>query len=194
MKNLLLGLCVVFSSLVFGQEDDDDTIYYSLYHIKTMTMDNDKLEKVRIIEYDPTPEYFVEEKITKWDTIGVLSFIGKQVVDSLNKLRGNIGLLPVKNDNPYIEDEYGYIEESIFDYLGRVQKPLMVTNFYYDMGECTCVNEIISEITSHKDIMKRVLSKRNKVLNVSIILDKKTNMYYTYIQVKRLFTISYYIG
>ena len=70
----------------------------------------------------------------------------------------------------------------------------MVTNFYYDMGECTCVNEIISEITSHKDIMKRVLSKRNKVLNVSIILDKKTNMYYTYIQVKRLFTISYYIG
>ena len=193
MKNLLLGLCVVFSSLVFGQ-DDDDTIYYSLYHIKTMTMDNDKLEKVRIIEYDPTPEYFVEEKITKWDTIGVLSFIGKQVVDSLNKLRGNIGLLPVKNDNPYIEDEYGYIEESIFDYLGRVQKPLMVTNFYYDMGECTCVNEIISEITSHKDIMKRVLSKRNKVLNVSIILDKKTNMYYTYIQVKRLFTISYYIG
>jgi hypothetical protein len=194
MKNLLLGLCVVFSSLVFGQEDDDDTIYYSLYHIKTMTMDNDKLEKVRIIEYDPTPEYFVEEKITKWDTIGVLSFIGKQVVDSLNKLRGNIGLLPVKNDNPYIEDEYGYIEESIFDYLGRVQKPLMVTNFYYDMGECTCVNEIISEITSHKDIMKRVLSKRNKVLNVSIILDKKTNMYYTYIQVKRLFTLSYYIG
>ena len=194
MKNLLLGLCVVFSSLVFGQEDDDDTIYYSLYHIKTMTMDNDKLEKVRIIEYDPTPEYFVEERITKWDTIGVLSFIGKQVVDSLNKLRVNIGLLPVKNDNPYIEDEYGYIEESIFDYLGRVQKPLMVTNFYYDMGECTCVNEIISEITSHKDIMKRVLSKRNKVLNVSIILDKKTNMYYTYIQVKRLFTISYYIG
>lgn len=194
MKNLLLGLCVVFSSLVFGQEDDDDTIYYSLYHIKTMTMDNDKLEKVRIIEYDPTPEYFVEEKITKWDTIGVLSFIGKQVVDSLNKLRVNIGLLPVKNDNPYIEDEYGYIEECIFDYLGRVQKPLMVTNFYYDMGECTCVNEIISEITSHKDIMKRVLSKRNKVLNVSIILDKKTNMYYTYIQVKRLFTLSYYIG
>lgn len=194
MKNLLLGLCVVFSSLVFGQEDDDDTIYYSLYHIKTMTMDNGKLEKVRIIEYDPTPEYFVEEKITKWDTIGVLSFIGKQVVDSLNKLRGNIGLLPVKNDNPYIEDEYGYIEESIFDYLGRVQKPLMVTNFYYDMGECTCVNEIISEITSHKDIMRRVLSKRNKVLNVSIILDKKTNMYYTYIQVKRLFTLSYYIG
>jgi hypothetical protein len=193
MKNLVLGLCVVFSSLVFGQ-DDDDTIYYSLYHIKTMAMDDGKLENVRIIEYDPTPEYFVEEKITKWDTIGVLSFIGKQVVDSLNKLRVNIGLLPVKNDNPYIEDEYGYIEESIFDYLGRVQKPLMVTNFFYDMGECTCVNEIISEITSHKDIMRRVLSKRNKVLNVSIILDKKTNMYYTYIQVKRLFTLSYYIG
>lgn len=193
MKSLVLGLCVVFSSLVFGQ-DDDDTIYYSLYHIKTMTMDDGKLENVRIIEYDPTPEYFDEEKITKWDTIGVLSFIGRQVVDSLNKLRVSKGLLPVKNNDPYVDDEYGYIDESVFDYIGKIQKPAMVTNFFYDMGECTCVNEIISEITSHKDIMKRVLSKRNKVLNICIVLDKKTNIFYTYIQVKRLFTISYFIG
>ena len=65
---------------------------------------------------------------------------------------------------------------------------------YYDMGDCSCVNQVISEITSHKDIMKRVLSKRNKVINVCVLIEKKTNTFYTYLQVKRLFTLSYYIG
>jgi hypothetical protein len=193
MKSLVLGLCVVFSSLVFGQ-DDDDTIYYSLYHIKPMTMDDGKLDNVKIIEYDPSPMYFKKENITKWDTIGVLSYMGRQVIDSLNKLRVSKGLSVITNDDEFAEDEYGYAEESIFDFYGRRQTPLMVTDFYYDMGECTCVNDIIAEITSHKDIMKRVLSKRNKVLNVCVLLDKKTNVFNTYIQVRRLFTISYFIG
>jgi orotate phosphoribosyltransferase-like protein len=70
----------------------------------------------------------------------------------------------------------------------------MVTDFYYDMGNCSCVNDVISEITSHKEIMKRVLSKRNKVLNVCVVLDKKTNIFSVYIQVRRLFTLSYFIG
>ena len=156
-------------------------------------MDN-TIEKVRLIEGNPSPEYFKKENITKWDTIGTLTYMSRQVIDSLNKLRVSKGLSIIKNDGLYGDDEYGYVEESVFDYYGRVKTPLMVTDFYFDMGECSCVNEIIAEITSHKDIMKRVMSKRNKVLNVTVILDKKTNMFYAYIQVKRLFTLSYFIG
>lgn len=193
MKNLMLWVCLMLSSFVFGQSDDEP-FYYELYWIKTITYQDNTIEKVRLIEGDPTPEYLKEENITKWDTIGVLSYMGSQVVDSLNKLRVAKGLSVIKNDGLYAEDEYGYAEESIFDFYGRRQTPLMVTDFYFDMGDCSCVNEVISEITSHKDIMKRVLSKRNKVINVCILIDKKTNVYYTYVQVKRLFTFGYFIG
>jgi len=194
MKKLVLGICLMLSSLVYGQEAGEESVYYDLYWIKTVTFKDSSVEKVRIIQTDPSPEYFKKEKITKWDTIGVLSYMGHQVIDSLNKLRVSKGLSVITNDDEFAEDEYGYAEESIFDFYGRRQTPLMVTDFYYDMGECTCVNDIIAEITSHKDIMKRVLSKRNKVLNVCVLLDKKTNVFNTYIQVKRLFTLSYFIG
>jgi hypothetical protein len=194
MKNLVLGVCMMLSSLVFGQEAGEDLPYYELYWIKTITFGDNTIEKVRLIEGDPSPEYFKKENITKWDTIGVLSYMGRQVIDSLNNLRVSKGLSKITNDDTYAEDEYGYAEESIFDFYGKRQTPLMVTDFYYDMGDCSCVNDVISEITSHKDIMKRVLSKRNKVLNVCILIDKKTNTFYTYVQVKRLFTLGYYIG
>lgn len=194
MKNLVLGLFVMLSSLVFGQDTDEESVYYELYWIKSITYQDNTVEKVRFIEYEPTSEYFKEENITKWDTVGVLSFISGQVIDSLNKLRVKKGLPAIINDGTYTEDEYGYTEECVFDYYGRGQIPLMVTDFDYDMGECTCVNEIIAEITSHKEIMRRLLSKRNKVLNVCIVLDKKTNIFSTYIQVKRVFTLGYFIG
>ena len=194
MKNLVLGVCMMLSSLVFGQEAGEDSPYYELYWIKTVTFKDNSTEKVRIIQSDPSPEYFKKENITKWDTIGVLSYMGRQVIDSLNNLRVSKGLSKIINDDTYAEDEYGYAEESIFDFYGRRQTPLMVTDFYYDMGNCSCVNDVISEITSHKEIMKRVLSKRNKVLNVCVVLDKKTNIFSVYIQVRRLFTLSYYIG
>jgi hypothetical protein len=194
MKKLVFGICLMLSSLIFGQEAGEDTPYYELYWIKTVKFGDNTIEKVRLIEGDPSPEYFKKENITKWDTIGVLSYMGRQVIDSLNKLRVSKGLSKITNDDAYAEDEYGYAEESIFDFYGRRQTPLMVTDLYYDMGDCSCVNDVISEITSHKDIMKRVLSKRNKVLNVCILIDKKTNTFYTYVQVKRLFTLSYYIG
>lgn len=194
MKNLVLGMCMMLSSLVFGQESGEESPYYELYWIKTITFGDNTIEKVRLIEGDPSPEYLKEENITKWDTIGVLSYMGRQVIDSLNNLRVSKGLSKITNDDTYAEDEYGYAEESIFDFYGRRQTPLMVTDFYYDMGDCSCVNQVISEITSHKDIMKRVLSKRNKVLNVCILIDKKTNTFYTYVQVKKLFTLGYYIG
>ena len=194
MKNLVLGVCMMLSSLVFGQEVGEDLPYYELYWIETVTFGDNTIEKVRLIEGDPSPEYFKKEDISKWDTIGVLSYMGRQVIDSLNNLRVSKGLSKITNDDTYAEDEYGYADESIFDFYGRRQTPLMVTDFYYDMGDCSCVNQVISEITSHKDIMKRVLSKRNKVINVCILIDKKTNTFYTYVQVKRLFTLSYYIG
>ena len=194
MKNLVLGMCMMLSSLVFGQESGEESPYYELYWIKTITFGDNTIEKVRLIEGDPSPEYLKEENITKWDTIGVLSYMGRQVIDSLNNLRVSKGLSKITNDDTYAEDEYGYAEESIFDFYGRRQTPLMITDFYYDMGDCSCVNQVISEITSHKDIMKRVLSKRNKVLNVCILIDKKTNTFYTYVQVKKLFTLGYYIG
>jgi hypothetical protein len=194
MKKLVFGICLMLSSLIFGQEDGEDIPYYELYWIKTVTFKDNTVEKVRLIQGDPSPEYFKKENITKWDTIGVLSYMGRQVIDSLNKLRVSKGLSVITNDDKFAEDEYGYAEESIFDLYGRRQTPLMVTDFYYDMGDCSCVNDVISEITSHKDIMKRVLSKRNKVLNVCVLLDKKTNEFNIYIQVKRLFTLSYFIG
>ena len=193
MKKLVLGICLMLSSFMFGQSEDD-VVYYNLYWVKTVTYKDNSVEKVRIIEYDPSENYFKRENITKMDTIGVLSYIGRQVVDSLNKIRVSKGLSIIENDGTYSEDEYGYAEESIFDYQLKRQTPLMVTDFDYDMGECSCVNNVISEILSQKDIMKRVLSKRNKVLNVCIIVDKKTNTFYTYIQVKRLFTMTYFIG
>ena len=193
MKNLILGVCLTLTSLVFGQSDDD-TLFYDMYWVKTDTLPDKTFKISRNIEGDPTPEFFIKENITKWDTIGVLSYISRQVIDSLNTLRVNKGLSVILNDPLYGDDEYSYKETSLFDNVGRRKTPLMVWDFYYDMGECTCVNEIIAEITSHKDIMKRFLSKRNKVINVCIILDKKTNVFSTYVQVKRLFTLSYYIG
>ena len=193
MKILLLSICLMLTSLVFGQSEDS-VVYYELYWIKTVTFKDNTTEKVRIIESDPSDSYLKRENITKRDTMGVLSYMARQVVDSLNKLRVSKGLSIITNDETYAEDEYGYAEESIFDFYGRRQTPLMVTDFYYDMGDCSCVDQVISEITSHKDIMKRVLSKRNKVINVCILIDKKTNTFYTYVQVKRLFTLSYYIG
>lgn len=193
MKILLLSICLMLTSLVFGQSEDS-VVYYELYWIKTVTFKDNTTEKVRIIESDPSDSYLKRENITKRDTMGVLSYMARQVVDSLNKLRVSKGLSVIENDGTYAEDEYGYAEESIFDFYGRRQTPLMVTDFYYDMGDCSCVDQVISEITSHKDIMKRVLSKRNKVINVCILIDKKTNTFYTYVQVKRLFTLSYYIG
>jgi hypothetical protein len=193
MKNLILGVCLMLTSLVFGQSDDD-TLFYDMYWVKTDTLPDKTFKISRNIEGDPTPEFFIKENITKWDTIGVLSYISQQVIDSLNTLRVNKGLSVIINDPRYGDDEFTYKETSVFDYVGRRKIPLMVWDFYYDMGECTCVNEIIDEITSHKDIMKRFLSKRNKTINVCIILDKKTNIFSTYVQVKRLFTLSYYIG
>lgn len=193
MKILLLSICLMLTSLVFGQSEDS-VVYYELYWIKTVTFKDNTTEKVRIIESDPSDSYLKRENITKRDTMGVLSYMARQVVDSLNKLRVSKGLSVIENDGTYAEDEYGYDEESIFDFYGRRQTPLMVTDFYYDMGDCSCVNDVIAEITSHKDIMKRVLSKRNKVMNVCVLIDKKTKTFYTYVQVKRLFTLSYYIG
>ena len=193
MKILLLSICLMLTSLVFGQSEDS-VVYYELYWIKTVTFKDNTTEKVRIIESDPSDNYLKRENITKRDTMGVLSYMARQVIDSLNKLRVSKGLSVIENDGTYAEDEYGYAEESIFDFYGRRQTPLMVTDFYYDMGDCSCVDQVISEITSHKDIMKRVLSKRNKVINVCILIDKKTNTFYTYVQVKMLFTLSYYIG
>ena len=193
MKNLILGVCLMLTSLVFGQSDDD-TLFYDMYWVKTDTLPDMTFKLSKYIEGDPSPEFFIKENITKWDTIGVLSYISRQVIDSLNTLRVNKGLSVIINDPLYGDDEYSYKETSVFDNVGRRKMPLMVWDFYYDMGECTCVDEIIAEITSHKDIMKRFLSKRNKVINVCIILDKKTNVFSTYVQVKRLFTLSYYIG
>ena len=194
MKSLLLVVCVMLTSLGFTQEDEDDSLFYDLYWVKTDTLPDKTFKVTKYIEGDPSPDFFIKENITKWDTIGVLSYISRQVIDSLNKLRVNKGLSIIQNDGIYTEDEYGYADESLFDNVGRRKTPLMVWDFYYDMGECTCVDEIITEITSHKEIMKRILSKRNKVINVCVLLDKKTNVFSTYVQVKRLFTLSYYIG
>lgn len=191
MKNLILVVCLMLTSVVFGQSEDD-SIFYDLYWLKTDTLADRTLKVGRYIEGDPTPDFFIKENITKWDTVGLLSYISRQVIDSLNTLRVNKGLSVIINDPRY--DEYTYKEVSLFDYVVRRKTPLMVLDFYYDMGECTCIDEIISEITSHKDIMKKVLSKRNKVINVCVVLDKETNVFSTYVQVKGLFTSSYYIG
>ena len=191
MKNLILVVCLMLTSVVFGQSEDD-SIFYDLYWLKTDTLADRTLKVGRYIEGDPTPDFFIKENITKWDTVGVLSYISRQVIDSLNTLRVNKGLSVIINDTRY--DEYTYKEVSLFDYVVRRKTPLMVLDFYFDMGECTCIDEIIAEITSHKDIMKKVLSKRNKVINVCVVLDKETNVFSTYVQVKGLFTSSYYIG
>ena len=190
MKNLILVVCLMLTSVVFGQSEDD-SIFYDLYWLKTDTLSDKTLKVDRYIEGDPTPEFFIKENITKWDTVGVLSYISRQVIDSLNTLRVNKGLSVIINDPGY--DEYTYKEVSLFDYVVRRKTPLMVLDFYFDI-DCTCIDEIISEITSHKDIMKKVLSKRNKVINVCVVLDKETNVFSTYVQVKGLFTSSYYIG
>ena len=190
MKNLILVVCLMLTSIVFGQSEDD-TIFYDLYWLKTDTLADKTLKIGRYIEGDPSPDFFIKENITKWDTVGVLSYISRQVIDSLNTLRVNKGLSVIINDS--LHDEYTYKEVSLFDYVVRRKTPLMVLDFYFDIN-CTCIDEIIGEITSHKDIMKKVLSKRNKVINVCVVLDKETNVFSTYVQVKGLFTSSYYIG
>lgn len=189
MKNLILVVCLMLTSLVFGQSEDD-SIFYDLYWLKTDTLADRTLKVDRYIEGDPTPDFFIKENITKWDTVGVLSYISHQVIDSLNTLRVNKGFSVIINDPRY--DEYTYKEVSLFDYVVRRKTPLMVLDFYFDIN-CTCIDEIIDEITSHKDIMKKVLSKRNKVINVCVVLDKETNVFSTYVQVKGLFTSSYYL-
>lgn len=191
MKNLILVVCLMLTSVVFGQSEDD-SIFYDLYWLKTDTLADRTLKVDRYIEGDPTPDFFIKENITKWDTVGVLSYISRQVIDSLNTLRVNKGFSVIINDPRY--DEYTYKEVSLFDYVVRRKTPLMVLDFYYDMGECTCIDEIISEITSHKDIMKRVLSKRNNELFICVILDKSDGKYYIYIQVRRLFRFNYFIN
>ena len=71
----------------------------------------------------------------------------------------------------------------------------MVTDIDYDVDSCECViEEVINEISSHKEIMRRILSKRAKLLDICVIADKKTNMMYIYVSVKRFFTLSYFIG
>jgi hypothetical protein len=193
MKNLLLVVCVMLTSLGFSQ-DDEDSIYYDLYYTKTERI-GEHLIINKFIENEPTDEYFKKENITKWDTIASLTYISGLVIDSLNKLRVSHDLNEINHNNQFDETEYGYVEESIFDYNKRKNTPLMVLDVYYDVYDCDCyVNDIVNEISQHKEIINKVLSKRNKQLLVSVLFDKTTNNFYTYIMVKRLFTHNYYIG
>ena len=123
MKNLILVVCLMLTSVVFGQSEDD-SIFYDLYWLKTDTLSDKTLKVDRYIEGDPSPEFFIKENITKWDTVGVLSYISRQVIDSLNTLRVNKGLSVIINDPGY--DEYTYKEVSLFDYVVRRKTPLMV--------------------------------------------------------------------
>ena len=189
-KLLLLFICLMLSSIGLSQIDNDH--YHELFYVKK-TRIGDDVRKEKIIEFDPGQEFLESEGIHKMDTIASLSYISDQVLDSLNKMRVGLGLKEIIS---YVseEDEYGYAEDAIFDYSDKKQLPLMVKDVDYDIDSCYCYQDIVSEITSHKDIMKRVLSKRNNELFIFVILDKSDNKYYIYIQVRRLFRFNYFIN
>jgi hypothetical protein len=189
MKKLLLFICLMLSSVGLSQDNDH---YFELFYFKKEVI-GDNVIKVKTIEFDPGQEFLEAEDIHKMDTIASLSYISYQVLDSLNKMRVGLGLKEIIS---YVsdEDEYGYTEDAIFDFSEKKQLPLMVKDVNYDIDSCYCYQDIVREIFSHKDIMKRVLSKRNKELFICVILDKSDNKYYIYIQVRRLFTYNYFIN
>ena len=190
MKKLLLFICLMLSSIGLSQVDNDH--YFQLFYFKKEVF-GDNVIKLKTIEFDPGQEFLETEGIHKMDTIASLSYISNQVLDSLNKMRVGLGLKEIIS---YVseEDEYGYTEDAIFDYSDKKQLPLMVKDVDYDIDSCLCYKDIVSEITSHKDIMKRVLSKRNNELFICVILDKSDGKYYIYIQVRRLFRFNYFIN
>lgn len=193
MRYLLLGIFMVLSPFVFTQIDEKET--YELFFTEKTTDVDGKIKTDRYIEYEPTPEFLKDKNITNRDTIAVLSYISLKALDSLNQLRVKKGLNILEVYDVFSESEYGYNEESIFDYSSRKNIPLMVTDIDYDVDSCECViEEVINEISSHKEIMRRILSKRAKLLDICVIADKKTNMMYIYVSVKRFFTLSYFIG
>ena len=57
-----------------------------------------------------------------------------------------------------------------------------------------CYTEIVNVLGEYVMRMNAIDAKRNKVINVCVVLDKETNVFSTYVQVKGLFTSSYYIG
>jgi len=189
MKKLFLFICLMLSSVGLSQDNDH---YFQLFYFKKEVF-GDNVSKVKTIEFDPVQEFLETEGIHKMDTIASLSYISNQVLDSLNKMRVGLGLKEIIS---YVseEDEYGYAEDAIFDYSDKKQLPLMVKDVDYDIDSCYCYQDIVSEIVSHKDIMKRVLSKRNKELFICVLMDKTDNKYYIYIQVRRLFTYNYFIN
>lgn len=194
MRYLLLGIFMVLSPFVFTQTEEDSVTYELFFTEKTTDVDG-KIKTDRYIEYEPTPEFLKDKNITNRDTIAVLSYISLKALDSLNQLRVKKGLNILEVYDVFSESEYGYNEESIFDYSSRKNIPLMVTDIDYDVDSCECViEEVINEISSHKEIMRRILSKRAKLLDICVIADKKTNMMYIYVSVKRFFTLSYFIG
>ena len=185
---------MVLSPFVFTQTEEDSVTYELFFTEKTTDVDG-KIKTDRYIEYEPTPEFLKDKNITNRDTIAVLSYISLKALDSLNQLRVKKGLNILEVYDVFSESEYGYNEESIFDYSSRKNIPLMVTDIDYDVDSCECgIEEVINEISSHKEIMRRILSKRAKLLDICVIADKKTNMMYIYVSVKRFFTLSYFIG
>jgi hypothetical protein len=190
MKKLLILICLTLSSIAFSQGDNDR--YYELFYIKKVQFGDD-LIKERTIEFDPGQEFLEAEGIHKIDTIASLSYISRQVIDSLNQIRVGLGLKEIVNYESD-EDEYGYTEDALFDFCEKKQTPLMVKDVNYNIDSCYCYRDIVSEISAHKDIMRKVLSKRNKELFVCVITDKETGNYYIYIQVRKLFTFNYFIN
>lgn len=189
MKKLLF-ICLMLSSIGLAQIDNDH--YYELFYVKK-TRIGDDVRKEKIIEFDPGQEFLEAEGIHKMDTIASLSYISNQVIDSLNKIRLGLGLKEIIS---YVsdEDEYEYAEDAIFDYSEKKQLPLMVVDVSYDIDSCYCYQDLVSEIVCHKDIIKRVLSKRNKELFICVLMDKNDDKYYIYIQVRRLFRFNYFIN
>lgn len=194
MRYLLLGIFMVLSPFVFTQTEEDSVTYELFFTEKTTDVDG-KIKTDRYIEYEPTPEFLKDKNITNRDTIATLSYISGKVIDSLNQLRVKKGLGKLKLYDEYSEDEYGYNYESIFDYSSRKNVPLMVVDVNYNMDSCFCIiTDVFDEIVSQKRIIKRILSKRSTLLDICLIADKKTNMMYIYVSVKRFFTLSYFIG
>ena len=191
MKKLLLFICLMLSSIGLSQVDNDH--YYELFYVKKTRIGDDVI-KEKVVEFDPTQEFLEAEGIKNVDTVASLSFISNQVLDSLNKLRIGLGLKEIISYISEEEDEYGYGEDALFDFSEKKQLPLMVKDVNYDIDSCYCYQDLVSEIVSHKDIMKKVLSKRNKELFICVLMDKTDDKYYIYIQVKRLFRFNYFIN
>ena len=189
MKKLLVLIYLMVSSIGLSQVDNDH--YYEMFYVKKTRIGDDVI-KEKIIEFDPSQEFLEAEGIHKFDTIASLSYISNQVFDSLNQIRYGLGLKKIVNYD-IDEYEYGYIEEAIFDYSEKKQVPLMVKDVNYDIDSCYCYKGIVSEITAHKKIMKKVLSKRNKELFICVIMDKTDDKYIIYVKVKKLFTSNYFI-